>query len=778
LLYSFDTQQPFTSSAVRFVKFAFIICLFMKGRWSNWFLFLSLFVSQTVQAQWIESNNGIYGGTITALANYNGNVFAGTWGGIYHSNDNAGNWKPFNAGLNNTFVNAMAVSSDGKVFLATNGGSRMFTSSEPFTGWTTISTGLPQSPVTTLAVIDNQVYGNTSDGLLFTLMQGNTSWTLINAGIGSINSISSSGENLFAATDDGVYLSTDRGLNWKAMNNGLIEKSIYAISTVNNYVIAKARIGLTFFSKDEGKTWSLATLDGSRYKLVKFKDVLYAANEFQMSYTTNEGKTWESVNNLPGARDMIVNGSTLIAGNPYGIYSSTNTFQWTNRNYGNLTNARIVGLASSANHVFCITGRGDIFRSNNLGKSWTLIKNGLPVAAVTAIGYFDNTLFVALSNYGIFRSDNEGTSWSFAGGIVQVTSFARKQNQLIAGSKNGVYVSSDAGRTWTRLTNSPQPVEKLRLLVRGDTLFTVTPEYGVSFSVNNGQSWTSINEGIPIPARLTSLASFRGSILVGAENADPVYIRDTISSPWKSASTGLSDSRITVSFASDGQQIFAAGDGGVYRSTTSNTWAPFYNELLPILSSPQGVESLIVYRNHLFAGTEAYGVWISCLPPPRPTISIIGNAPNDTTLISDAPEGNQWYLNDMPIAGATQPTYKPAVSGNYSVKLWLNDCEGEMSEAVNIFIKEYPDVVIEMPNIFTPNDDMYNPMFVPIHYQDVSTAEIKILDRWGQEIFQSDDVPGGWNGGNFPPGVYYYRITYTGKNGKTGKVNGWVHLIR
>jgi len=175
---------------------------------------------------------------------------------------------------------------------------------------------------------------------------------------------------------------------------------------------------------------------------------------------------------------------------------------------------------------------------------------------------------------------------------------------------------------------------------------------------------------------------------------------------------------------------------------------------------------------------EAYGVWVSCIEPPRPTVSVIGQAPNDSILVSDSPEGNQWYLNDLPIPGATQQTYKPLISGKYAVKLLLSNCDSKLSEEVNLVIDEYPDAVLIMPDVFTPNDDLYNPLFVPTQYENVEAAQIQVVDRWGKEIFNASDLLSGWNGANTHAGVYYYQVRYTGKNGKHGVVNGWVHLIR
>jgi gliding motility-associated-like protein len=97
------------------------------------------------------------------------------------------------------------------------------------------------------------------------------------------------------------------------------------------------------------------------------------------------------------------------------------------------------------------------------------------------------------------------------------------------------------------------------------------------------------------------------------------------------------------------------------------------------------------------------------------------------------------------------------------------------------FIQSYfrfEDPGIDMPNVFTPNGDDYNPIFKPIRFENMLEADLQIINRWGQEVYYTQDVQTGWNGGKAPAGVYYWLLRYEGKNGKTGTAKGWVQLIR
>ncbi|MBC5994903.1 S8 family serine peptidase [Pontibacter cellulosilyticus] len=60
---------------------------------------------------------------------------------------------------------------------------------------------------------------------------------------------------------------------------------------------------------------------------------------------------------------------------------------------------------------------------------------------------------------------------------------------------------------------------------------------------------------------------------------------------------------------------------------------------------------------------------------------------SEQKLVSSAAEGNQWYKDDKPVAGATGKEFSPTESGNYSVKVFKDGCISEMSMAYNFSYK-------------------------------------------------------------------------------------------
>ena len=69
----------------------------------------------------------------------------------------------------------------------------------------------------------------------------------------------------------------------------------------------------------------------------------------------------------------------------------------------------------------------------------------------------------------------------------------------------------------------------------------------------------------------------------------------------------------------------------------------------------------------------------------------------------------------------------------------------------------------ELPNVFTPNGDNINALFVPIKNRFIDHVNFKVFNRWGEEVFSHKGDPEiNWNGEEIKSGkaltegVYYY----------------------
>lgn len=86
-----------------------------------------------------------------------------------------------------------------------------------------------------------------------------------------------------------------------------------------------------------------------------------------------------------------------------------------------------------------------------------------------------------------------------------------------------------------------------------------------------------------------------------------------------------------------------------------------------------------------------------------------------------------------------------------------------------------------VPNAFTPNDDGNNDLF-EVKGTHIISFDMKIFNRWGELLFETDDIHKGWdgkfNGSDCPTGVYVVQIFARGTLTQRESYNGNITLIR
>jgi len=88
------------------------------------------------------------------------------------------------------------------------------------------------------------------------------------------------------------------------------------------------------------------------------------------------------------------------------------------------------------------------------------------------------------------------------------------------------------------------------------------------------------------------------------------------------------------------------------------------------------------------------------------------------------------------------------------------------------------DIIVYLPNVFTPNGDGQNDIFKPTIIGNIQTYAMTIYDRWGTQVFESASVNDNWTGGDAPEGVYVYVLQILANNGKKTEYTGTLTLLR
>ncbi len=91
-----------------------------------------------------------------------------------------------------------------------------------------------------------------------------------------------------------------------------------------------------------------------------------------------------------------------------------------------------------------------------------------------------------------------------------------------------------------------------------------------------------------------------------------------------------------------------------------------------------------------------------------------------------------------------------------------------------------PTLNIYVPNTFTPNGDGINDYFF-VQGEAIHSFKIQIFNRWGDLIFESNDVANGWDGkfnGNYvPQGAYVFKLTASSVTGRKAFKEGALNVL-
>jgi len=120
--------------------------------------------------------------------------------------------------------------------------------------------------------------------------------------------------------------------------------------------------------------------------------------------------------------------------------------------------------------------------------------------------------------------------------------------------------------------------------------------------------------------------------------------------------------------------------------------------------------------------------------------------------------------------------------GEYTISLLVKTVHG-CTDTTSKTLTIKPDFTFYIPNVFTPDGDGLNDFFKGFG-TNISEYEMFIFNRWGEQLYYTDDYNEPWNGKDpvsnnfYLQDVYVYKIIIKDINGKTHKYYGHVALLR
>jgi gliding motility-associated-like protein len=169
----------------------------------------------------------------------------------------------------------------------------------------------------------------------------------------------------------------------------------------------------------------------------------------------------------------------------------------------------------------------------------------------------------------------------------------------------------------------------------------------------------------------------------------------------------------------------------------------------------------------------------------RDSCSLEVQLKNESVTFTNNPIPYLWLFGDGDSSTEVSPKHTFRESNNYTLTLITNPytaCADTLMQTYWINGDTLQE--LEIPNVFTPNDDGVNDCYrVRGLSRTCDTYKVSIYNRWGKRYFQTENPESCWNGKNeagedASPGVYYYimEIKQSGEERRT--LHGTLTLIR
>ncbi len=266
---------------------------------------------------------------------------------------------------------------------------------------------------------------------------------------------------VFAATSEGVYATTDRGVTWTRMKEGHTTD----LAVGGNGEIFATQNGVLFRSLNNGGIWTPQLTEQMLYGTPLIADPsgeIYVGGNGRLYHSAANASGWSSIDTIPTG---------------YGLF-------------------REVLIHTPSVRLIGTNGYG-IVRSSDGGKTWTKVDNKKITTVMSMVSGLAGEIYVAslessensyIQTTLFHRSTDNGVTWSRLGEGLKANALINelminKHGHLYAGTYEGVFRSTDNGITWTPFTTGMTGRSAYTLTTDHDGYIYVGSDSGVYRSI-------------------------------------------------------------------------------------------------------------------------------------------------------------------------------------------------------------------------------------------------------------------------------------------------------
>lgn len=476
-------------------------------------------------------------------------IYVGTLNtGVWYSDDDGESWLQVNDGFGPMSIHELSRIG---TTLVTGAGDRVFRKRDNEDELTGVHDDFVLEQIDAFAAMENLLYVGGSvrngGGLIRSNDEGD-SWTRIAVKemTPTITTLAVFGGTLYAGTPgSGVFRSDDKGNSWIAVNTGLTDRTVSTLLVVNeDTVFAGTSEGGVFRTMDGGNSWvetNIGITNATVSELEVVGDKIYTRVGGQIVYSADGGESWQPVR-LPSMTikydfpSLSVSDGELYVG--------------------------AVGYARRGQDESV----GSIFTVDAENNTLVELITHRDLARLQCIEVVGTTFYIGALVDGVSEWKKDSGPWIINLGLkgyyinMLLTDGERVYANVNSGEGKGDEIYRLQGEQWEPIQATGMTDDSMSdLRWVGSTLYATFWNGGVFRSVNGGDSWTSINDGL--------------------------------------------EEAYAASMETDGTEVYVGTFTGVFR------WIAAKEQWEPIGSLRHQVLSLAVLDGFLYAGTAHSGVF-------------------------------------------------------------------------------------------------------------------------------------------------------------------------
>lgn len=214
-----------------------------------------------------------------------------------------------------------------------------------------------------------------------------------------------------------------------------------------------------------------------------------------------------------------------------------------------------------------------VYKSDDHGASWFEVGSGLPTSRRIHALAIEGSVSFAGTDDGVFISTDDGRTWSASviTPAARVVCFTVEGPRVYAGTSSaGAFVTSDGGRSWRQIARGLTELN-IRSLATGDgVVYAGTDSQGVFVLRGGDEDWAPFGRGLPEHSQIFDLA-IKGRHLYAALYSKGLFRIEAGGDRWQKVGSVM-----PLEVLVRGDTLLAGHNpGGIYRSIDEGaSWRP------------------------------------------------------------------------------------------------------------------------------------------------------------------------------------------------------------